>query len=231
MTEVLDRHDADGVHILRINRPPVNALDLETLEALHAAFKQLAAAPPRSGLVLASNNGHFSAGLDLKAFRGGTDATRKAMALTINPMIVALYALPFPTVAAIEGACLAGGLVLAGGCDARLAADAGVKLGLAEVTAGVPFPLGALEVCRAELGAEARRQFFLHDRRVDGPEALGLGVVDSVVSAAEIEAQAIARARSLAKAPAYAPVKKQLRAPVLAAIAAGLEHGDPHWSA
>jgi enoyl-CoA hydratase len=230
MTHPLDRHDVDGVHVLRINRPPVNALDLATLEALYVAFRELTATPPRNGLVFASSNGHFSAGLDLKAFRGGTDATRQAMALTINPMIVSLYALPFPTVAAIEGACLAGGLVLACGCDARLAADEGVKLGLPEVTAGVPFPLGALEVCRAELGAEARRHFFLHDRRVDGPEALRLGVVDAIAPFNEIEAQAIDRARTLSKAPAYAQVKKQLRAPVIAAIEAGLRNGDPVWS-
>jgi enoyl-CoA hydratase len=229
MTSTLDRRDADGVHVLRINRPPVNALDLATLEALLRAFRELASAPPKNGLVFASNGGHFSAGLDLKAFRGGTDATRKSMALTINPMIVALYSLPFPTVAAIEGACLAGGLVLACGCDARLAADTGVKLGLAEVTAGVPFPLGALEVCRAELGAEARRQFFLHDRRVDGPEALHLGVIDGVASSAAIEAQAIERARTLSTAPGYAAVKQQLRAPVLAAIEDGLKNGDPVW--
>jgi len=229
MTQLLEQRDVDGVAILRIVRPPVNALDLATLEALDAAFRRLAASPPKNGLVLASSNGHFSAGLDLKAFRGGTDATRTAMALTINPMIVALYSLPFPTVAAIEGACLAGGLVLALGCDARIAADRGVKLGLAEVTAGVPFPLGALEVCRAELGAEARRQFFLHDRRVDGPEALQMGVVDAVVSAGEIEAAACARARSLSQAAAYAPVKRQLRAPVLALIEAGLKNGDPAW--
>ena len=230
MTSTLDRRDVDGVHVLRIARPPVNALNLGALEALHVAFKELATAPPKNGLVFASSNGHFSAGLDLKEFRGGTDATRNAMALTINPMIVALYALPFPTVASIEGACLAGGLVLACGCDARLVADVGVNLGLPEVTAGVPFPLGALEVCRAELGAEARRQFFLHDRRVDGPEALRLGVVDAVASAAEIEVQAIDRARVLSRAPAYAAVKRQLRAPVLAAIEAGLRSGDPQWS-
>lgn len=229
MTSILDRKDADGVHVLRISRPPVNALDLATLQALLSAFNDLAAAPPKHGLVFASKGGHFSAGLDLKAFRGGTDETRKAMAQTINPMIVALYSLPFPTVAAIEGACLAGGLVLACGCDARLAADVCVKLGLAEVTAGVPFPLGALEVCRAELGAEARRQFFLHDRRVDGPEALQLGVVDAIASSSSIEEQAIDRARTLSKAPAYAAVKKQLRAPVLATIEQGLKDGDPVW--
>jgi enoyl-CoA hydratase/carnithine racemase len=229
MTQPLELRDMGGVAVLRLSRPPVNALDHATLEALHAAFRRLAASPPKNGMVFASSGGHFSAGLDLKAFRGGTDATRKAMALSINPMIVALYSLPFPTVAAIEGACLAGGLVLALGCDARIAADKGVKLGLAEVTAGVPFPLGALEVCRAELGAEARRQFFLHDRRVDGPEALQMGVVDAVASAGEIEAAACERARTLSQAAAYVPVKRQLRAPVLALIEAGLKNGDPAW--
>lgn len=229
MTQSIDRKDIDGVAVVRITRPPVNALDLGTLKALAAAFAELKASPPKAGMVFASSNGHFSAGLDLKAFRGGSDADRKAIALAINPMIMSLYGLPFPTVAAIEGACLAGGLVMALGCDARIAATEGVKLGLAEVTAGVPFPLGALEVSRAELGAEARRQFFLHDRRVDGAAAMQLGVVDAVASSAEIETQACARAKSLASAPAYAAVKTQLRAPVLALIEAGLKNGDPAW--
>src|SRR5262245_25836021 len=133
MTRSIERKDVDGVAVVRIARPPVNALDLATLQALAAAFAELKAAPPKNGMVFASSGGHFSAGLDLKAFRSGSDADRKAIALAINPMITALYGLPFPTVAAIEGGCLAGGLVLALGCDARIAADKGVKLGLAEV--------------------------------------------------------------------------------------------------
>src|SRR6185503_8592229 len=122
MTESIERKDVDGVAVVRIVRPPVNALDLATLKALAAAFAELKATPPKHGLVFASSGGHFSAGLDLKAFRGGSDDDRKAIALAINPMIVALYGLQFPTVAAIEGACLAGGLVLALGCYARIAA-------------------------------------------------------------------------------------------------------------
>jgi enoyl-CoA hydratase/carnithine racemase len=222
------RYD-DGVAVLRITRPPVNALDHSTLDLLHAIFQDMAASPPKHGLVLASSSGHFSAGLDLKEFRSGTEETRRAMALSVNPMIIALYSLPFPTVAAIEGACLAGGLVLALGCDARIAADDGVKIGLAEVTAGVPFPLGALEVSRAELGPEARRQFFLQDRRVDGQEALRMGVVDAVAPADEIERQACEKARAMSRAIAYAQVKKQLREPVQTLIETGLKDGDPAW--
>ena len=210
-------------------RPPVNALSLEALTALTDTFVALSNSPPRCGLVLASSGGHFSAGLDLKLFRAGDDATRRAIALAINPMIVALYSLPFPTLASIEGAALAGGLVLALGCDARLAADTGAKLGLAEVTAGVPFPLGALEVCRAELLAQARRQFFLHDARVDGAEALRMGVVDAIFPARDLEQQSIARVQTLAKGPAYSTIKRQLRAPTLALIEAGLADGDPVW--
>ena len=71
MTQPIDLRDADGVAVLRLTRPPVNALDLETLEALPAAFHGLAADPPKHGLVFASSNGHFSAELDLKAFRSG----------------------------------------------------------------------------------------------------------------------------------------------------------------
>lgn len=215
--------------MVRLVRPPVNALSLEALAVLTDTFVALSKSPPSTGLVLASSAGHFSAGLDLKLFRSGDDAARRAIALAINPMIVALYGLPFPTVASIEGASLAGGLVLALGCDARLAADSGVKLGLAEVTAGVPFPLAALEVCRAELSAEARRQFFLHDKRVDGAEALRMGVVDAIYPAHALESEAITRVRTLAKGPAYAAIKRQLRAPTLALIEAGLAHGDPVW--
>ena len=229
MTAPIERRDVDGVVVLRLKRPPVNALDLAALAALTEAFTQLAATPPRCGLVLASDGGHFSAGLDLKVFRATDEAGRRAMALAINPMIVALYGLPFPTAAAIEGAALAGGLVLALGCDVRVAADARVSLGLAEVTAGVPFPVGALEVCRAELSAEAQRQFFLHDKRVDGVEGLRMGVVDAVCSAVDLEREAVARVQTLAQKPAYRTIKRQLRAPTLASIQTGLQNGDPVW--
>ena len=218
MTKRIDLREVEGVAVLRITRPPVNTLDHATLELLQAIFQDMAVSPPKHGLVLASSGGHFSAGLDLNVFRGGTDESRKAMALSINPMVIALYSLPFPTVAAIEGACLAGGLILALGCDARIAADEGVKIGLTEVTAGVP--LGALEVSRAD--GEARRQ-ILHERRVDGLEALRMGVVDAIAPASEIERRACEKARAMSRAIAHARVK----APAQALIETGLADGDP----
>src|SRR5262245_39724681 len=76
MTQPVSLSHADGVAGVRITRPPVNALNLETLAALNRIFGELRAIPPAHGLVFASSGGHFCAGLDLKAFANADEATR-----------------------------------------------------------------------------------------------------------------------------------------------------------
>lgn len=221
----LERATHDGVALLRLARPPVNALDLPTILALEAAFADLARERPK-GLVLGGADGVFSAGVDTRAFAAYGPAEKAETVRAITRMVGQLYGLPFPTVAAMGGHALGGGLVLALACDARLAAVGEARLGLTEARAGIPFPAGPLEVIRAELAPDLLRLMTLTSITI-GPEELRTrGVIDRTFPPAELEAAALATAADLAAQPAFAIVKRQVRAPVLERLALLAASGD-----
>ena len=219
----------EGGARLILDRPPVNALDLPAILDLEHSFTALAADPPPAGLVLTGAGRAFSAGVDTRAFAALDAAGRGEMILAITRMVAALYGLPCPVVAAINGHALGGGLVLALACDLRLAVDdPEIKLGLTEAQAGVPFPAGPLEVMRAELPPPLLRRLTLTSAVVS-PRALALdGVIDGLHPAEDLIEAAAARAAAMAGQPAFALVKRQVRAPACAALAALVASGqDP----
>ena len=109
-------------------------------------------------------------------------------------------------------------MVLALACDFRLAAAGSYRLGLTEVTAGVPFPAAPLLVVQAELDHDVARRLSLSGA-VFGPEDPFASFIDDVVPRDQLIERAIDRAASAARAPAYAAVKRQLRAATLERIA------------
>jgi enoyl-CoA hydratase/carnithine racemase len=211
------REDADGIALVRFDRPPVNAIDRAVTEELGALAGALERAPPKA-LVLTGSGATFSAGLDLKAVPAYGLGERRALVLSINRMVRRLYGLPCPTVAAVNGHAMAGGLVLALGCDLRLAAAGAAKLALSEVNVGIPFPLGPMLVVNDTVGGSARRDLALFGRVYDPATALAAGLVDEIVPAERLLARARERARELAGLRGYAVIKAQLRAATLAEL-------------
>jgi enoyl-CoA hydratase len=211
--------------VLTLDRPPVNALDLDAVLALETAFGEMADEPPAGGLVLTGAGRAFSAGVDTRAFGGYGAAERAAMILGITRMVGRLYALRCPVVAAVNGHALGGGFVLMLACDVRLAAPGEARLGLTEAQAGVPFPAGPLEVIRAELAPDLLRRLTLTSETLAPTELLAEGTIDALVEG-DLVAAAVERATALARQPAFALVKAQLRAPVAARLAALAEAGE-----
>jgi enoyl-CoA hydratase len=203
--------DHDGIVVLTLDRPPANALDVETLEEIVAAAEPLLADPP-AALVLAGRPGFFSAGLDLKAIPGyGPDEYRRLVE-GVNRMALGVYALPCPVVCAITGHAIAGGLVLAMCGDQRIASAEG-RYGFTEAKVGVSFPQAAIGVVAAELSASAVRALTLSARLVDAETCRALGVFDEVVAPDAVLDRSLDVARELAalNRDTYGLIKRQLR--------------------
>jgi enoyl-CoA hydratase len=210
--------------LITIDRPPVNALDLDMIIALEQAFAAAARDAPKNGVVLTGGGNVFSAGVDTRAFAGYGSDQRRAMVLAITRMVAQLLSIPSPVVAGINGHALGGGFVLMLGCDYRIAAvSEAAKLGMTEAQAGIPFPAGPLEIMRHELSPELLRLMTLTSAVLSPREFLQARVLDSLCASEDLTTRAVAVATSLAGQPGFRAVKRQIRGPLaerLAALAA-----------
>lgn len=206
---VLER--VEEIAVLRIDRPPANAMSLELLDDLVAALRSVEADPP-AALVLSGREGFFSAGVDLKAVPGYGPEEQRRSVDQINEMALRTYALPCPVVAAVTGHAIAGGLVLALCADLRVASTIG-KYGLTEIKVGVPFPQAAIGVVKAELAPHAARALVLGNALLDARECVRLGVFDEALEPQDVLPRAHELAGTLAGFPreTYARTKGELR--------------------
>lgn len=207
-----------AVRVLTFSSGRVNALDVEFAVELTEAIGELRGSGARP-LVITGAGRVFSAGVDLnRVAQGGSEYTDRLIP-ALSDLIQAVFGYPGPTVAAINGAAIAGGCVLACACDRRLISPS-VQIGASEVRVGVPFPVAALEVMRY-VCADRAEEAVLGGHIYRDDEAVGTGLVHRVVAENLIEA-AVAEASDLAGIPAdaYRQTKSQLRAPVLARIRA-----------
>jgi enoyl-CoA hydratase len=231
MREALVRleHGDGGVATLVLDRPPVNAIDLALLNRAAEVLAEIEAAKEIRALVVAGAGPCFSAGLDLKIVPTYSAGEQQRTVEGINGLVSRLYALPIPTVAAVHGHAIAGGLVLALACDYRVGVDGPCKIGLTEARAGIPFPAAAMTVVHAELGPAVARRLVLLARNYGAADALGDAILDELQAPEAVRSRAAALAVEFGAIPseAYARIKRQLRAPAIARNAAVVAGGDP----
>jgi len=207
--------------VLTLSSGRVNAQDVELLDELTDAVRE----QQRSGkgpLVITGAGRAFSAGVDLnRVVDGRADYTDRLIPALSNAFN-AVFEFPRPTVAAINGAAIAGGCVLACACDRRLISP-NAQIGASEVRVGVAFPVAALEVMRYACGDHAE-DVLLGGHVYKAEEAVANRLAHRIVSEGLIEA-AVAEAADLGGIPAeaYRHTKAQLRAPAVARIRAGAE--------
>jgi enoyl-CoA hydratase len=215
------------VALVRVDRPPANALDPELLEEMRATADELTPAGP-GAVVLTGREGFFSAGVDLKLVPTLDLDGQRAMVNGINRLVAAWYSFPRPVVCAVNGHTIAGGMVIALCGDYRVGCTQG-KLGLTELKAGVPYPAVPIAIVRAELTPAAARVLALRAHLVDPDEALTLGLVDELTAPEDVLERALVVAGEMAQLPpqAYWDTKRELRGETIALIARVLEEGDP----
>jgi len=196
----VDIEVAGPVGIVRIDRPAVrNAVDRPTAEALRAAIASLDAQPELAALVLTGTGGTFCAGADLHAFSDAQRRNHLEEAL-IGPMGPTRGRTRLPTIAAVEGHAVAGGLELALWCDLRvLAADA--VLGVFCRRVGVPLIDGGTVRLPRLVGMGVALDLVLTGRSVAADEAQRIGLATQVVEPGQAEAAAVELGTQLARWP------------------------------
>jgi enoyl-CoA hydratase/carnithine racemase len=187
---------AAGVARLTIANPAKrNALDQEILDALAAAVPELDA----KCVILTGSEGMFSAGYDIGDIPAEVFA-EEAEKLVAHPFAAAIDALetyPYPTVAALNGHAIGGGLEVALSCDLRVAA-AGIRLGMPPAKLGLVYSHTGIRKFLDVIGAARTRELFLVGRNVDAETAERWSLVNEVVPGAELAAHALALAEEIA---------------------------------
>jgi enoyl-CoA hydratase len=219
---LLDIERRDDVLVLRLDHGPVNALDLELLRAVTAAFGDL---DPAQAIVLTGAGRAFCAGVDLRRIVDGGAAYIEEFLPALSETFLAVFDHPGPVVAAINGHAIAGGCVIAAAGDVRLM-SAGT-IGLAELAVGVPFPTTAIEIMRGATGRFARR-LALEAELFEPERARAVGLVDEVTAPEALLDEAVRRAAKLARVPAavFALSKRQLHGPARERITARQPEDD-----
>src|ERR1700691_3661397 len=174
-----------------------NAVDGPTAEALHEAYERFEADDEARVLVLTgAGDLAFCAGADLKA----TETFAGRLMVPEGPMGFTRLTPTKPTIAAISGFCLAGGLELALWCDLRIA-TAGSTLGYPERRWGVPLIDGGTQRLPRIVGLGRALDLILTGRMIDAEEALSIGLLTEIVPAATHVERALALAEGLARFP------------------------------
>ena len=197
------RVDIDGaVAVVTLNRPPVNALNEDFALELKTAFTECAVPSVRA--VVITGSPHFAAGADIKGFQASFDAgVEERSAWTLQEAIAALEGLDKPTIAAVHGYALGGGLELAMGADYRYLAD-DATVGQPEILLGLIPGAGGTQRLARLVGYQQAKEMVLSGRQVDADEALEIGLADKVFLSAELETATMESAREWATKPTVA---------------------------
>lgn len=226
MGQVVCEKMGDGVTRIILKRAPVNALSAEFLNEFSDTLDQLAADPFVRAVVISSAFNVFSAGLDLKETLEFDQNDEFAIVKALNEVFLNLFTFPKPTVAATNGASIAGGLFFILASDYRFAGPR-AKFGLAEVRVGVHFPVGPMEIARATLSSNDLRRLMLTGQPISAEAAEKSGIVDALVHENVLIDTAFEAAKSLAENPvaAYAAVKIQIRGDAITRIQDAIQNG------
>lgn len=192
---------AEGVVRLTIsNQEKRNALDHPILDAITATLTELADPKGRARCVVVTGaHGMFSAGYDIGEIPEA-EFEERAERLVAHPFteaIDALEAFPWPTLAALPGHTIGGGLELALACDLRVARE-GIKLGMPPAKLGLVYSHTGLRRFIDAIGAARTRELFLLGRYVDAKTALSWGLVNRAAPEADLEQQTLELAGELA---------------------------------
>lgn len=215
----IERRD-DGVAVVTLDNPKVNALSQEVLAALHDAAVQLTADPP-GAVVVTGGERIFAAGADISQFGGPAEGRR--IGEGFHRALDAVAAIPRFVVAAVAGYALGGGCELALACDYRIASERAV-FGQPEVLLGIVPGGGGSQRLPRVVGNSRAKEMMITGRQVKAEEALRIGLVDELVQPEDLHTRALALAAEVARGAvqAQAMIKSLVDRGTETDLAAGL---------
>ncbi len=191
------------VGLITINYPPANALGYQTLKELGEAVESLLKADGVKVLVLTGAGKFFVAGADINLLKELTTTTAGEFNGLTTRVLNSLAYSAKPVVCAINGMALGGGLELALACDIRIAVE-GARLGCPEINLGVMPGAGGTQRLPRIVGVGWAKELILTGRLITAAEALGLGIVERVVSPERLMEETLRMARTIAEKSAVA---------------------------
>ncbi|AGK49804.1 enoyl-CoA hydratase/isomerase family protein [Burkholderia thailandensis MSMB121] len=207
----LDYADDGAIALVTLKRPSANTFSADGLLQLQRTIERLEADSRVRALVVTGDGPKFfSAGADLHSFADGDHAMARTMASRFGAAFEALHDARFPTIAAINGYAMGGGLECALACDMRVA-ERHAQMALPEPSVGLtPCGLGT-QTLPWLVGEGWAKRMILAGVRVDAPTALRIGLVEEVVDTGRARDAAIELARgAVALGPRAVGVAKEL---------------------
>ncbi|MBT8149107.1 MAG: enoyl-CoA hydratase/isomerase family protein [Pseudomonadales bacterium] len=207
MTEPLLLEQHDAVAVISINDAPYNRMTLDFIDQLEVIVEKIAADPSIRAVVLTADGlDNFSVGMNLKQLPEGIDSKGGMDALFDQRLriIASIENMGKPWVATLFGYCLGGGLEVPLGCHFRLAAAEGAQIGLPEMDLGTVPAWGGSARLSKTVGRHNALDMILRGKKISGPEALRIGLVNEVWPLPELKHRAIELAHELAVQPAQA---------------------------
>jgi enoyl-CoA hydratase/carnithine racemase len=203
----VDLETAPRVATIRLERPPMNAINSQIIAELDAAAVALAGNPDIGGIVLWGGPDIFAAGADVKEFADFGPKEASELSTRLNNAFSRFAALPQVTVAAVCGFALGGGCELAMCADFRLMAD-DARFGQPEILLGIIPGAGGTQRLTRLVGVTAAKELIYSGRQVKSEEALTLGLASAVYPAPELYDRSVEMAARFAAGPAATSLAK-----------------------
>jgi len=192
-----------GIGTIRLDRPPVNAQNKQVQDEIRAAADEAAQRADISAVIVYGGQKSFAGGADIKEMSELSYAEMAARADRLSASFTAVAEIPKPTVAAVTGYALGGGLELALCCDRRVIGD-NAKLGQPEILLGIIPGAGGTQRLARLVGPAKAKDLVFSGRYVLADEALTIGLADEVVAPDDVYSAARGWAGQLVNGPARA---------------------------
>jgi enoyl-CoA hydratase/carnithine racemase len=187
--------EENTIAILTLN---VYTFTIPLVREIHEALDKLEATTgPLCLITTSSNKKIYSAGLNFKVFDQHYEDIHNLLSEFCR-LLARIMELPFPTIAAINGHCLAGGMMFAMSHDVRVMNGDQGKMGMTEINLGMTIPLNMIAPLQAKLGPKALREINLFGESLDANQALQLEVIDKVVKGDKLMSESLEYAKRLA---------------------------------